>query len=187
MNDDRWLAEQFEANREPSAGGGVPDARFARGEADDAVQEAWMRLSRADTADVENLRGWLSTVVGTGVPRRAAARASCKADRGTYRAGEPSAARRRHRGSRAAKRRRPIRSVSRCSWCSRHSRRPSGARSSCTTCSPCPSMRSHPSWADLPRRRGNSRATVGAACKAPRCPTPIAPGKPKSSTLRLRP
>ena len=33
------------------------------GEADDAVQEAWLRLSRSDTAEVENMRGWLTTVV----------------------------------------------------------------------------------------------------------------------------
>jgi RNA polymerase sigma factor (sigma-70 family) len=33
-------------------------------EADDAVQESWIRLSRADTSDVENLRGWLTTVTG---------------------------------------------------------------------------------------------------------------------------
>jgi DNA-directed RNA polymerase specialized sigma24 family protein len=32
-------------------------------EADDAVQEAWLRLSRADTAGIENLSGWLTTVV----------------------------------------------------------------------------------------------------------------------------
>src|SRR5438067_9377911 len=32
-------------------------------EADDAVQEAWLRLSRSDASDVENLRGWLTTVV----------------------------------------------------------------------------------------------------------------------------
>ncbi len=32
-------------------------------EADDAVQEAWFKLERADTSDVENLRGWLTTVV----------------------------------------------------------------------------------------------------------------------------
>ena len=32
-------------------------------EADDAVQDAWLRLSRADTSEVENLRGWLTTVV----------------------------------------------------------------------------------------------------------------------------
>ncbi len=32
-------------------------------EADDAVQETWIRFDRTDTADVENLRGWLTTVV----------------------------------------------------------------------------------------------------------------------------
>jgi RNA polymerase sigma factor (sigma-70 family) len=32
-------------------------------EADDAVQEAWLRLSRADTSDIDNLKGWLTTVV----------------------------------------------------------------------------------------------------------------------------
>ena len=32
-------------------------------EADDAVQEAWLRLARSDTSDVVNLRGWLTTVV----------------------------------------------------------------------------------------------------------------------------
>src|SRR5262244_1638533 len=33
-------------------------------EADDAVQEAWLRVSRADAGGVENLGGWLTTVVG---------------------------------------------------------------------------------------------------------------------------
>src|SRR5437763_1464346 len=33
-------------------------------EADDAVQEAWLRLSRSDTSAVENLGGWLTTVIG---------------------------------------------------------------------------------------------------------------------------
>src|SRR5581483_8742224 len=32
-------------------------------EADDAVQDAWLRLSRADTSEVENLRAWLTTIV----------------------------------------------------------------------------------------------------------------------------
>ena len=44
-------------------------------EAEDAVQEAWLRLSRADTGGVENLGGWLTTVVAPGLPRHAARRA----------------------------------------------------------------------------------------------------------------
>jgi RNA polymerase sigma factor (sigma-70 family) len=39
------------------AGGGLPDA------ADDAVQESWLRVSRADTSGVENLEGWFTTVL----------------------------------------------------------------------------------------------------------------------------
>jgi RNA polymerase sigma-70 factor (ECF subfamily) len=35
----------------------------SQGEADDAVQEAWLRLSRSDTSDIDNLGGWLTTVV----------------------------------------------------------------------------------------------------------------------------
>src|SRR5262249_7648497 len=35
----------------------------SRSEADDAVQEAWLRLSRSDTSGVKNLAGWLTTVV----------------------------------------------------------------------------------------------------------------------------
>jgi RNA polymerase sigma-70 factor (ECF subfamily) len=63
MNDQDWLAERFEANRSHLRGvayrmlGSLP-------EADDAVQEAWIRLSRTDTSQVENLRAWLTTVVG---------------------------------------------------------------------------------------------------------------------------
>ena len=34
------------------------------GEADDAVQEAWLRLNRSETSEIENLGGWLTTVVG---------------------------------------------------------------------------------------------------------------------------
>src|SRR3954469_11961101 len=35
----------------------------SRAEADDALQEAWLRIDRADTADVDNIAGWLTTVV----------------------------------------------------------------------------------------------------------------------------
>jgi RNA polymerase sigma factor (sigma-70 family) len=62
MDDQEWLAQRFEEHR----------ARLravayrmlgSLSEADDAVQEAWLRLSLADTSDVENLGGWLTTVV----------------------------------------------------------------------------------------------------------------------------
>ena len=62
MDEDAELAARFEAHR----------ARLrlvayhtlgSPGEADDAVQEAWLRLSRSDSSNIQNLGGWLTTVV----------------------------------------------------------------------------------------------------------------------------
>ena len=63
MNDQDWLAERFEANRSHLRGVAFRMLGSVS-EADDAVQEAWIRLSRTDTSEVENLRAWLTTVVG---------------------------------------------------------------------------------------------------------------------------
>src|SRR5438445_4315766 len=63
MNQHDWMAEQFEAHRQRLR---TVAYRMlgSQSEADDAVQETWLRLSRADTSAVENLGGWLTTVVG---------------------------------------------------------------------------------------------------------------------------
>jgi RNA polymerase sigma-70 factor (ECF subfamily) len=62
MNSEQWQAEQFERSR--SHLHDVAQKMLgSHAEADDAVQEAWLRLNRADTSQVENLRGWLTTVV----------------------------------------------------------------------------------------------------------------------------
>jgi RNA polymerase sigma-70 factor, ECF subfamily len=63
VHDQDWLAQRFEANRSHLRGVAYRMLGSAS-EADDAVQEAWLRLSRTDTSDVENLRAWLTTVVG---------------------------------------------------------------------------------------------------------------------------
>jgi RNA polymerase sigma factor (sigma-70 family) len=63
MNDQDWLAERFEVNRSHLRGVAFRMLGSLT-EADDAVQEAWIRLSRTDTSDVDNLRAWLTTVVG---------------------------------------------------------------------------------------------------------------------------
>ena len=62
MDDQDWLASRFEEHRTHLRAvayrilGSPVDA-------DDAVQEAWLRLARSDSSRVENLGGWLTTVV----------------------------------------------------------------------------------------------------------------------------
>jgi len=63
MQEHNLLAEQFEANRIHLRAVAYR-MLGSMSEADDAVQEAWLRLSRSDTSGVENLGGWLTTVVG---------------------------------------------------------------------------------------------------------------------------
>src|SRR5213076_1651230 len=57
-----WLAERFEAHRSHLRAVAYR-MLGSLAEADDAVQESWLRLRRADTSGVENLGGWLTTIV----------------------------------------------------------------------------------------------------------------------------
>jgi RNA polymerase sigma factor (sigma-70 family) len=62
MGGNDWLAERFEASR-----GHLRAVAYrmlgSTGEADDAVQECWLRVSQTDTAAVGNMEGWLTTVL----------------------------------------------------------------------------------------------------------------------------
>lgn len=62
MDQQSWLTERFEENR-PRLRGVAYRMLGSLSEAEDAVQEAWLRLHRADIATIENLDGWLTTVV----------------------------------------------------------------------------------------------------------------------------
>ena len=62
MTDTDWLANRFETHR-PHLRAVAYRMLGSFTEADDAVQDAWLRLSRSDTSDVENLGAWLTTVV----------------------------------------------------------------------------------------------------------------------------
>ena len=62
MDERDWLAERFEANRTHLRAVGYR-MLGSLSEADDAVQESWLRLSRSEPAGIENLGGWLTTVV----------------------------------------------------------------------------------------------------------------------------
>jgi RNA polymerase sigma factor (sigma-70 family) len=62
MEEREWMAERFEEHRIRLRAVAYR-MLGSLSEADDAVQEAWLRLSRTDTSGVENLGGWLTTVV----------------------------------------------------------------------------------------------------------------------------
>src|SRR5512142_2164757 len=62
MDEHDWLVERFEEHRAHLRAVAYR-MLGSLSEADDAVQDAWLRLSRADTSEVENLGGWLTTVV----------------------------------------------------------------------------------------------------------------------------
>jgi RNA polymerase sigma-70 factor (ECF subfamily) len=62
MREGDWQAEQFEEHRAHLRAVAYRMLGSMTG-ADDAVQDAWLRFNRADTARVENLGGWLTTVV----------------------------------------------------------------------------------------------------------------------------
>src|SRR5215211_4143008 len=62
MDEQEWLAERFEEHRTHLSAVAYR-MLGSLSEADDAVQEAWLRLSRTDAGELENLGGWLTTVV----------------------------------------------------------------------------------------------------------------------------
>ena len=62
MDEHDWLAERFEENR-PHLRAVAYRVLGSASEADDAVQEAWLRFSRSGADEVENLGGWLTTIV----------------------------------------------------------------------------------------------------------------------------
>src|SRR6266498_4556219 len=62
MNETEWLAGHFERHR-PRLRAVAYRMLGSLAEADDAVQDAWLRLSHSGAEDVENLGGWLTTIV----------------------------------------------------------------------------------------------------------------------------
>src|SRR5262245_36329507 len=62
MEETEWLAERFEQHR-PRLRAAAYRMLGSMAEADDAVQDAWLRLCRSDADQINNLGGWLTTVV----------------------------------------------------------------------------------------------------------------------------
>lgn len=63
VHDADWLSQQFESQR-PRLRAVAYRMLGSLSDAEDAVQEAWLRLSRSETAAIDNLNAWLTTVVG---------------------------------------------------------------------------------------------------------------------------
>jgi len=63
MRDNEWLARRFEEHR-PRLSAMAYRMLGSPAEAEDAVQNAWLRLNQSDTDSIDNLGGWLTTVVG---------------------------------------------------------------------------------------------------------------------------
>src|SRR5215510_11125860 len=62
MDENQWLADRFEEQRDHLRAVAYRMLGSLT-EADDAVQDTWLRLSRAGTSEVENLGAWLTTIV----------------------------------------------------------------------------------------------------------------------------
>jgi RNA polymerase sigma factor (sigma-70 family) len=91
MNERDYLAERFEEHRTHLRAVAYR-MLGSSSEVDDAVQEAWMRLSRTDAAGIENLGGWLTTVVARVCLDMLRSRQSRREEPLTPDAREPSAA-----------------------------------------------------------------------------------------------
>src|SRR4051795_10932801 len=121
--------DEFEAHR-PHLHAVATRILGSRAEADDALQEAWIRVERADTSDVENIGGWLTTVVSrvclTMLDARKRRREEALEGAGSRT--RSSRGRTKPRRTRRARRSRPTRWAPRCSSYSRRCSRPSAWR-----------------------------------------------------------
>jgi RNA polymerase sigma factor (sigma-70 family) len=181
MDEHDWLAEQFEDNRTQLRAVAYRMLGSVS-ESDDAVQEAWLRLSRSDTNGVENLGGWLTTVVARVCLDMLRSRRSRREEPLGAHLPDPVVSRQdgidpEHEALLAD-------SVGPALLVILETLAPAERLASCcTTCSQCPSTRSPLSW-DAPRpRQGSSPAAHAAGYRErPRFPTPVSRAGEKLST-----
>ena len=171
MDENEWLADRFEEHR-PHLRAVAYRMLGSLTEADDAVQDTWLRLSRAGASEIDNLGGWLTTIVARvclnmlrsrnsparGIPRRPHPR-SRHQPRGRAPARGGGAAGRLRRPRPPGRARHPVPGGAARVRAPRHVRAAlRGDRSR---------------WSvDPPRRRGSSPAGRGAACKGAEVPAP---------------
>jgi hypothetical protein len=160
------VAEAFEAQRDRLRAVAYR-MLGSHADAEDVVQEAWLRLSRQDSATIHNLAGWLTTVVGRISldvlrSRQAHPEASYDDRLPELVVTVDDGALRQRKTWRS-----PTRSGSRSSSSSSRSGRASGWPSSCTTCSRCRSTRSARSSASPPTPPRCSPAAPAGRCRRP--------------------
>ena len=142
MDENEWLADRFEEHR-PHLRAVAYRMLGSLSEADDAVQDTWLRVSRAGADEVENLGGWLTTIVARICLNVLRSRNARREESLDGHIPIPSSALRAYSNPRR-KHCWPILSASPSSSCSIPFHQRSGSRSCCTTCSNCPSKRSLP-------------------------------------------
>ncbi len=164
MDNPDWLAERFEEHRAHLRAVAYR-MLGSLAEADEAVQDSWLRVSRAGADGIENLRGWLTTIVArvclNALQARKARPRTPPGCTCPIRSSGPRA-----HSIRSMRCCWPTLSVSRCKSCSTRCPQPSDLPSSFTTCSTCRSRRSGPWWVAL--QRGQTARQPRAATRA-RC------------------
>ena len=181
MDEHDWLAERFEANRTHLRAVAYR-MLGSLSEADDAVQEAWLRLSRSDASGVENLGGWLTTVVARVCLDMLRSRKSRREEPLGVHVPEPVVSRQdrrdpEHEALLAD-------SVGLALLVVLETLAPAERLAFVLhDMFACPSTRSRPSWGAPRPRPGSLRAAPAAGCRErPRLRTPISPGSGRWST-----
>src|SRR5215204_2665518 len=178
---DDWLAQRFEEHRSHLRA--VAYRMLGSiSEADDAVQEAWLRLSRSDTSGIENLGGWLTTVVGRVCLNVLRSRKARREEPLEVQVPDPIVSREdgvdpEHEALLAD-------SVGLALLAVLETLTPAERLASCcTTGSPWPSTRSPRWWSARRRRRNSWRAERRGGCRPrPRPPTPTSAASERSWT-----
>ena len=167
MQDDDWLTARFEESR-PRLHALAYRMLGSHAEADDAVQETWLRLRRNDPDQIENVGGLLTTVVGRVCLDRLRARRARPEDPVDDLAVDAAVRTPTPPATRSTRRYSPSRWAPRSWSCSIASDRRSEWRSCSTTCSACRSTTSPRSSAAVPTRLASSRAGLAVDCRAAR-------------------
>jgi RNA polymerase sigma-70 factor (ECF subfamily) len=163
MDERDWLAQRFQEHR-PRLRAVAYRMLGSTSEADDALQEAWIRLSRSNAREIDNLQAWLVTVVGRVALNMLRSRKTRREEPLDVRVPDPiiDAA----DGSDPEHEALLADSVGLALLVVLETLTPA-ERLACTTCSASPSKRSRRSSSARPRRRASSPAAPAAASAAP--------------------